>query len=137
MLRRLIGDDAFFAGVRKFYKDFRFQKAGTDDLRAVFESGTSMPLGRFFDRWIAGSSIPKLRLTSRVTEGGDSALVKIEQVGDVFDLPLTVSVQYADGRNEDVTIKVTDATVEQSIPLKGPIRRIVAKDELSLFEMVR
>ena len=94
MLRRLIGDDAFFAGLRKFYKDYRFQKAGTDDLRAVFESGTSMPLGRFFDRWIAGSSIPKLRLTSRVTEGGDSALVKIEQVGDVFDLPLTVSVQY-------------------------------------------
>jgi hypothetical protein len=137
MLRRLIGDDAFFAGVRKFYKDFRFQKAGTDDLRAVFESGTSMPLGRFFDRWISGASIPKLRLTSRVTESGDSAIVKIEQVGDVFDLPLTVSVQYADGRNEDVTIKVTDATVEQSVPLKGPIRRIVAKDELSLFEMVR
>jgi aminopeptidase N len=137
MLRRLIGDEAFFAGVRKFYKDWRFQKAGTDDLRAVFESTSSMPLGRFFDRWIGGSSIPKIRLTSRVAEGGESALVKIEQVGDVFDLPLTVSVQYADGRNEEVTIKVREATVEQAVALKGPVRRIVVKDELSLYELVR
>ena len=36
MLRRLIGDDAFFAGVRRFYADWRFKKAGTQDLQAAF-----------------------------------------------------------------------------------------------------
>ena len=38
MLRRLIGDEAFFNGLRKFYRDSRFQKAGTDDFRAAFET---------------------------------------------------------------------------------------------------
>ena len=29
MLRRLVGDEAFFGGVRQFYADHRFKKAGT------------------------------------------------------------------------------------------------------------
>lgn len=137
MLRRLIGDDAFFAGLRKFYRDWRFQKAGTDDLRVVFEAGTSVKLSRFFERWILGATIPRLRLTHQIAPDGNSALVRIEQVGDVFDLPLSVSVQYTDGRAEDVTLKITDAVVEERVPLKGVVRRIVAKDELSLFEIVK
>ncbi len=40
MLRQLIGDEAFFAGVRRFYRDWRFKKAGTDNLRAAFEAET-------------------------------------------------------------------------------------------------
>ena len=34
MLRRLIGDDAFFTGLRRFYASSRFRKVGTDELKA-------------------------------------------------------------------------------------------------------
>ena len=37
MLRRMLGDDVFFRALRRFYDEHRFQKAGTDDLRAAFE----------------------------------------------------------------------------------------------------
>ena len=37
MLRRLVGDEAFFRGVRRFYFGSRFGKAGTEDVRAAFE----------------------------------------------------------------------------------------------------
>ena len=30
MLRRLVGDDAFFSGLRRFYVDSRFRKVGTE-----------------------------------------------------------------------------------------------------------
>ena len=38
MLRRLIGDEAFFNGVKRFYMTWRFKKAGTEDLKAAFEA---------------------------------------------------------------------------------------------------
>jgi hypothetical protein len=137
MLRQLIGDDAFFAGVRKFYKDWRFQMAGTDDLREAFEAGTPMKLGRFFDRWIRGATVPRIRFTSRVADDRTSATVRVEQIGDVFDLPLIVAVQYADGTTEERLVKVTDSAVEERIPLKGAIRRISPREELALVEIVR
>ncbi len=37
MLRKLIGDDAFFRGLRRFYATWRFKKAGTEDVKAAFE----------------------------------------------------------------------------------------------------
>jgi len=35
MLRRMMGDEAFFNGLRHFYAEQKFQKAGSDDLRRV------------------------------------------------------------------------------------------------------
>lgn len=132
MLRRLIGDDAFMSGLRRYYRQWRFQKAGTDDVRAAFEGGARMRLGRFFDRWILGSSIPRVRTSWRVEPGGGAATVHLEQIGEVFDFPWTVTVQYADGGTEDVTIPVTTATVDHRLTLRGAVRRIITKDELTL-----
>jgi hypothetical protein len=132
MLRRLIGDEAFMSGLRRYYHQWRFQKAGTDDLRAAFEGDAHMPLGRFFDRWILGSSIPRVRTSWRVEPGGETATVHLEQIGEVFDFPWTVTVQYADGKTEEVTIPVTTATVDHRLTLRGAVRRIVTKDDLTL-----
>ncbi len=137
MLRRLMGDEPFFNGMRQFYRDWRFSKAGTDDFRAIMEAHTPLRLTRFFERWILGSTIPKVRVTPRIEADGQSAVVRIEQVGDVFDFPLTVVVQYGDGTSEEITVPVTEATVEHKIVLKSPVRRIFARDELTLAELVR
>ena len=48
MVRGLVGDDAFFAGLRRFYHQWRFQKAGTDALQLAFEIEAGRSLGRFF-----------------------------------------------------------------------------------------
>ena len=37
MLRRLVGDETFFAGLRQFYATWKFRKAGTDDFRLAME----------------------------------------------------------------------------------------------------
>ena len=59
MLRRLVGDDAFFGGVRRFYDDNRFQKAGTDGLRLAFEAETG---GRCRDSSIVGFATDPISL---------------------------------------------------------------------------
>jgi len=132
MLRQLIGDDAFFAGLRRFYRDHRFQKAGSDDLQAAFESETPIRLQRFFDLWIRTPGVPRLKANPRLEDDGLAVVVRVEQIGTVFDLPVTLSVEYADGRTEDIAIAVTEAVVERRIPLKGKARRVTVRDDLTL-----
>jgi hypothetical protein len=135
MLRGLIGDEAFFAGLRRFYADWRFQKAGTDDLRAAFEAASSMPLERFFERWIMGTSLPRVQVNSVVADDRLSAVVLIQQPDEVFDLPITLVVQYADGPPETLVVPVTTATMSVPIARDRAIRRISVDDSVTLGDI--
>ena len=135
MLRRLVGDDAFFAGLRDFYATWRYRKAGTDDFRAAMEKAAGRPLERFFDRWIFSSRIPELQFSSRVS--GTELQVRFEQKGDVFDIPITVTIGYEDGSAQDVLVTVTDREVQHTIPLKGPVRSVEANRDGGALAEVR
>jgi Peptidase family M1 domain len=137
MLRGLVGDEAFFSGLRRFYRTMRFKKAGTEDFRAAMEAASGRSLERFFERWIYGSTLPRLKF-SYVVESRDVVL-RVEQLGEeIFDLPLTVTLQYADRKPVDVVVPVTDRTVEQRVPLAGSLRGVeVSKDGAGLAEIVR
>ena len=137
MLRWLVGDDAFFQGVRRFYRTMRFKKAGTEDFRAAMEAACGQSLERFFERWIYGSTLPRLKFSYAV-EGSEVAL-RVEQMGEeLFDLPLVVSLQYADKKPVEVVIPVTDRTVEKRVKLEGSLRGVdVSKDSGTLADVVR
>jgi hypothetical protein len=135
MLRGLIGDEAFFGGLRRFYADWRFQKAGTNDLRAAFESTSSMPLERFVERWIMGTSLPRVQVNSLVADDRRSALVLIQQLGEVFDLPITLTVHYTDGPPETIVVPVTAASVKVPIARDRAIRRITVDDSTTLGDI--
>ena len=123
MLRRLIGDEAFFNGMRRFYAAQKFRKAGTDDLRAAFEEQSGRSLERFFDRWIYGAELPRLRYASAF--GGGTVRVRFEQVGPtLFDVPVTVTIVYADGRVQDEVVPVTDQRVQWMLTTDGPVRQV-------------
>jgi hypothetical protein len=136
MLRRLVGDDAFFRGLRRFYRTERFQKAGTDGFRRAMEQEAGQPLDRFFEEWIYGSAIPKLKFSYRV-EGTD-VLLHFEQIGDVFDLPVTVTLEYSDHKPVDVAVPVTERSVDKRVALAGNLRGAeVRKDDGTLAEIVK
>jgi predicted metalloprotease with PDZ domain len=136
MLRRLMGDEAFFSGLRDFYATWRYRKAGTDDFRQAMEKSAGRPLGRFFDRWIYGDGIPTVRVTSAVE--GRTLRLRFDQGDTVYDLPLTVSLSYADGSTDDVVVPITDKHVERAIPLKSALRTFdINKDAAALAEIVK
>lgn len=123
MLRRLVGKDTFFRAVRRFYKEQKFQNAGTNDLRRVFEAESGRPLDRFFDRWIHGAEVPRVRYTHTVSAGAVD--VRFEQIGDpLFDIPVTVTVTYANGRVQEVVVPLTERRVESTIPAAGAVRQV-------------
>ena len=127
MLRRLIGDQAFFTGLKRFYAENRFKKAGTDDLRRAMEAASGKDLNRFFERWIYDNGIPRLRYSTSVD--GNDLVVRFEQSGDIFDVPVTMAVTYADGTTSEFTVIVNDATAEGRMPLTGAVRSIDANPD--------
>ncbi len=137
MLRRLVGDDAFFSGLRRFYRIQRFKKAGTEDFRAAMEATSGRSLQRFFERWIYGSSLPRLKFSYRVD--GTDVVLHVEQLGDeLFDVPVTAVLQYADRKPAEVVIPVDDRVVDLRVTLAGSLRSVdVSRDDGTLAEIVR
>jgi predicted metalloprotease with PDZ domain len=136
MLRRLVGDDEFFRGLRRFYRESRFRKVGTDDFRLAMEKETGKPLNRFFQQWIFGSTIPRVKVGYRLD--GTDVIVRVEQIGEVFDVPVTVTLQYADRKPVDVLIPVTEQAVERRLPLAGSLRGVeISKDDGMVAEIVK
>jgi hypothetical protein len=68
MLRRLIGDDAFFRGLRRFYQESRFKKVGTDDVMKAFEAESGQSLQRFFERWILEAGVPQVAVNYAIED---------------------------------------------------------------------
>jgi hypothetical protein len=134
MLRRLVGDDAFFGGIRGFYEEWRFKKAGTDDFRRAMEKASGRDLNRFFETWIYSGTIPHVKFSYRVT-GGD-AIVRFDQRAHPVDVAITVIVTYATGAIENVVIPIADPLTERTLPLKGKVRSITANsDNAALVEI--
>jgi len=128
MLRRLVGDDAFFFGVRRFYAEWRFKKAGTDDFRAAMEASSGRDLGAFFETWIYGAAVPRLAFSYRSPDA-KSVAIKFEQIGEVAQVPITVTLTYTNGETESVIVPVTSKVVERTLPVKGTLRKVDANDD--------
>jgi hypothetical protein len=136
MLRRLIGDDVFFTGLRRFYAASRFRKVGTDEFKRAVETAAGRSLDRFFDQWIHGSTLPQLKVSHRV-EGNELA-VHVEQIGELFDVPITLTLQYADKKKTDVVIAVTEAVTDRRVPLSGALQGVeINKDDGTLAEFTK
>ncbi len=130
MLRRLVGDEAFFRGIRSFYAEWRFRKAGTDDFRVAMTRASGQDLTAFFEAWIFRTAIPRLQV--RHTVQGNAAVVTIEQRGEVVPVPVSLSLEYTNGSTEHITMAVTEKTVTRTFPLAGTLRELVIEQEQSL-----
>ena len=131
MLRRLVGDEVFLNGLRTFYAEHRYDKAGTDDLRLAMEKASGRPLERYFERWVLDSSLPRVRYTTTIKS--DAVEIGYEQLGEVFDLPVTITLQYADGTSEDAVVALTEASGTAVVPARRPVRGVgVNRDDAAL-----
>ena len=104
MLRDEIGQAAFDAGIRRFWEDHRFRRAGWRDLRRAFEDAADRDLGRFFAQWLDQAGAPGLRLKSVHAEpldGGADGRHRVSftlvQDAPAYALSVPVTVETGDG----------------------------------------
>jgi hypothetical protein len=73
MLRERIGEAAFDAGLREFWRAQRFRAASWRDLQRAFEEAAQRDLSAFFAPWLERAGAPQLRLAhARATRAGDA-----------------------------------------------------------------
>ncbi len=95
MLRLRLGDAAFVAGIRRFWRDNRFRIAGFDDLRRAFEAVSGEDLKADFRTWTGRTGAPALAVSGlEVSADGDGFLVRglLRQTQDQPPFPLRVPV---------------------------------------------
>jgi hypothetical protein len=139
MLRRMIGDEAFFRGIRRLYFGARFAKASTGDVRSAFEKESGQDLRRFFDAWIDGSGTPAVAFSWAPPADADAPAVtlRVEQRGKVSEFPVTVTISYSSGASEDAQVIVREPTAEFRLPVKGEVRDITLnRDGFTPLEIV-
>lgn len=131
MLRRLLGDETFFDGIRRYYNEMRFRKAGTDDLIRAFEAASGRSLTDFFDRWIHEDDLPDVRFGYRTESGPDGreAVLRFEQRGKLFEVPITVTLRYRGNRQETVVVPVAGEVTEVRVPLRGTLRGVEVNED--------
>jgi len=94
MLRGLIGTDAFWAGIREYYRRYQNQNASTDELRQLMEQASGQELGWFFRQWLNRSGVPRLEGTWRYDAAAKQVEVKLAQTqpAEVYRLPVEVGL---------------------------------------------
>lgn len=108
MLRRLLGDEAFWGGVRDYLLAFAGRVAETDDFRRALEARSGLSLEAFFEQWFQRPGFPDLQVTFRYdAERGEGVFEIIQKQADErtgdgafqFDLELccgnTAALQHA------------------------------------------
>jgi aminopeptidase N len=90
MLRRRLGDEAFFKGLRGYYNDHRDANATTEDLREALEKSSGKNLKQFFARWIFGAGHPIYELSSERKGKSLTIFLKQTQAGEAFLDPVPI-----------------------------------------------
>jgi hypothetical protein len=137
MLRRQIGEDAFWGGLRDVYRDRLFRKTAWSDLQAAFEKRAGRSLETFFSQWVARKGAPELRLLnvqlSRPRPTGPWVVIgKIQQGENVYSFPVDLRVHTASG-DVDHTIRIQQQRSDFRVTSKTRPLKIELDPGVNLF----
>ena len=137
MLRGLVGDEAFWAGIRRYYRAHKDGHATTADFRAEMERASGRDLGRFFEQWLTRGGLVRLDGTWQYRPDTQTVIVRLVQrdPSRLFSMPLQVAV-YVEGNDTPAvtTVQLDQATLEFGIPGPRPLRVVLDPEHRVMME---
>jgi hypothetical protein len=135
MLRRQVGDEAFWGALRDLYRDRLFKATSWTDFQKAFEARGRRPLNNFFDQWVFHKGAPRFYLDAVQAKRTDS-IWKIE--GRIvqenppfsFDLDLLLESQ---GQTNSRTIRISDKETPFQITSKSMPLRLLADPDSQIM----
>ncbi len=123
MLRVMLGDEVFFAGLQKYVDQHKLGTVETSDFRKSMEEVSGLSLERFFDQWAVRPGTPQVTMTGKWSEKDKALHLTIEQTQRIdaktpafaFDLP--IFIETADGQTQTITIAVDERRHERTVNL--------------------
>lgn len=134
MLRKYIGDEAFFGGLKNYLKTNQFKTGEFHQLRLALEETCGQDLNWFFNQWYLGKGHPILKVNYEVKT--DSVYVKVNQTQKntfgLFKLPIQISV--FDDRGETKKLYwCNDENTVLAIPTKGKLQNVIFDADAALL----
>ena len=125
MLRGIIAEDAFWAGLKAFHGKYRDGIATTDDFRATMETVSRQPLGWFFDQWLKRPGTPILRVAWSFDPKAKKVLLDLKQLqpGEPYRLPLEIGLtESAEGRSKIRVEPIILTTSTQRFAIEAEVK---------------
>jgi aminopeptidase N len=139
MLRRRLGDEAFWKSIRRYAEAHRLKSVETPDFRRALEAESGRHLERFFYDWTERPGNPVLDVSTTYLPESKQARVVIKQTqqGEPFHFPLTMAFQYAEaGKAVVIEQDISEKEYTVLVPLPGrPIRVDVDAENTILVEL--
>ena len=138
MLRREVGDSAFYRGIRAYYARYRHANALTDDFAREMELASGTKLGWFFDQWMRRPGWADLTVGWRWDATQKRLLVTASQGGTAAPYRLNLSMDLTDVRGKVHRLRVTIpaarvATIPIALPVEGAPRAVTFDPDVSLL----
>ena len=95
MLRRELGDKAFFASLHRYLKAYEYKAVETSDLEKSISEETHRDMKPFFDQWVRKPGHPVLDMTWTYDEGRKEVVATVKQLQNttdgtpIYNTPLT------------------------------------------------
>jgi len=137
MLRGMLGDEAFFTGIRSYYDKHKDLTATSEDLRVALEKASGRELKSFFDRWIYKAGHPVYQISWK-DAGNGSIMLTLRQMqsDDAFLQPVTLEIVTEQGKQR---VKIEPKSKETTWTVKSgtPTELTIDPDEQILKEVIK
>ncbi|WP_187264241.1 M1 family aminopeptidase [Pontibacter beigongshangensis] len=138
MLRKYVGDDAFYASLNHYLTKHKFSDVEIAELRMAFEDVTGEDMMWFFDQWFMKPGHPELEVRHTFADG--QLTLQVAQKQDtlyvpVYRLPLKVAV-WVNGKRSDYPIEVNKAVQTFQFPVAAQPQAVVFDSEQQLLGTV-
>jgi hypothetical protein len=97
-LKYLIGDEAFYKGMKRYYNTWKMKHPEPNDFVRIMEKVSGQQLHWYYRYWIQTTKRIDYGVGS-VTEVNGNTLVELQRIGE-FPMPIDLLVTYKDGSKE-------------------------------------
>ena len=123
MLRKRLGDEAFWRGIQAYYARHLNGTASTDDFMRAMEENSATDLQAFFDQWLRHGGNPVFEGSWAFDARAGAVRVELRQVQEtgVFEMPLEIGVYMGQDPQpaQVVTVELDSASHSFAIPVEG------------------
>ena len=131
MLKSEVGQPAFDAAIRLFWKQHAFGYAGWTDIESAFEKTSGRNLGYFFEQWVHRKGGPVLSLTN-VQREEHRITFTVVQSGEPYKLLVPVDIQ-TDNGPERHDIRLSGSKTDVELSTKGVPTALTIDPDFDVF----
>jgi len=142
MLRRMLGEDAWWEVINIFLKKHRNSVVETVDFARCIEEVTGDNYDWFFDQWFYKPGFPSMECSYEYQEKDNILIIHVKQTqtsdnkSHIFHFPLTIRLMDEDGSGRNVSVQVKEKEHHFYIPCEQePFQILIDPDDTVLKRM--